>query len=118
MNQGLELSVRNVVLVSTAALMLTVCWRIFAGGLSTGTIAWAVAATCLLWIPLPWLVRQRRKSYAAFTLCVIPYLIVGLTEAIANPPWRLWAALVLCVGFLLFVSLIAYLRVTRPALAQ
>jgi uncharacterized membrane protein len=118
MNQRTETSVRNLVLLGTTALLLAVIWRVFANGVSVATVVWAVISTSLLWIPVPWLVRQSRKAYAAFTLCVIPYLILGLTEAVANPTWRVWAAFVLCVSFLLFVSLIAYLRVTRPQLAQ
>ena len=115
MSNRLAFSMRNVVLLGTMALLLAIGWRVFAAGVSVGSLGWAIACTSPLWIPLPWLLRQSRKAYAAFTLCVIPYLILGITEAIASPPWRLWAAFVLCVAFLLFVSLIAYLRVTRPA---
>lgn len=115
MSNGLALSVRNLVLLGTAALLTAICWRVFSAGVSVGKIGWAIACTSPLWIPLPWLAHQSRKAYATLTLCVIPYLILGITEAIANPPWRAWAAFVLCVAFLLFVSLIAYLRVSRPA---
>jgi uncharacterized membrane protein len=45
---------------------------------------------------------------------VIPYFIVGITESIANPARRNWAGVCLALSLCLFVSLIAYLRVTRP----
>jgi uncharacterized membrane protein len=118
MSNRLELCVRNLVLLGTTALLIAIWWRVLSAGMSVGKMGWAIACTSPLWIALPWLARQSRKAYATLTLCVIPYLIVGITEAIANPLWRAWAALVLCVSFLLFVSLIAYLRVTRPALTQ
>jgi uncharacterized membrane protein len=114
MTQHPQLSVRNAVLVGTLALLLAICWRGFATGVNGTSIGWVLICTSPLWIPVPWLLRQNRKAYAAYTLCVIPYLIVGITEAVANPQWRPWAAFVLCVAFLLFVGLIAYLRVTRP----
>jgi len=118
MSNRLELWVRNLVLLGTTALVIAIWWRLFSAGISVGKIGWAIACTSPLWIALPWLARQSRKAYATLTLCAIPYLILGITEAIANPPWRVWAAFVLCVSFFLFVSLIAYLRVTRPALTE
>jgi uncharacterized membrane protein len=114
----LQGSIRRIVIGATAALVLAVVWRVFAPGVGTRTVCWALLGTAPLWIPLPWLLRGHRKTYAAFTLCVIPYLIVGITEAVANPIWRSWAALVLCDAFLLFVTLIAYLRVTRTVAAD
>jgi uncharacterized membrane protein len=114
MTHRLEAPTRTAVLIGTLALLLAVCWRSFATGINAATMTWALVCTGPLWIALPWLLRRNRKAFAAFTLCVIPYLIAGITEAVASPPWRIWAALVLCVSFLLFVSLIAYLRVTRP----
>ncbi len=45
------------------------------------------------------------------TLAVTPFLVVAITKAVASPGGRAWAALCLIVAFLLFVLLIAYLRV-------
>ncbi len=115
---SMEPVARACVLAGAGALLAAVGWRIFASGVSVSAGMWTLVLTAPLWIPLAWLLRRHRKTYAIFTLCVIPYLIVGLTEAIANPTWRDWAALVICVSFVLFVSLIAYLRVTRPAPPQ
>src|SRR4051794_2846217 len=104
MSTRLAIATRNVVVVGATALLVAVCWRILARGIDVRTLIWAILCTALLWIPLPWLLRGSRKAYAAFTLCVIPYLIAGITEAVANPTWRGWAAFVLCLSFLLFVS--------------
>jgi uncharacterized membrane protein len=49
------------------------------------------------------------------TLAITPYIVVAITEAVASPPSRAWAGLCLIVAFVLFVLLIAYLRVTRDA---
>jgi uncharacterized membrane protein len=112
--KSLEESTRIVVLAAAVALVVAVGWRVLANGISAAACAWAVLCTAPLWLPLRWLVQRNRRTYAMFTLCIIPYLVTGLTEAVANPIWRGWAAFVLCVSFLTFVSLIAYLRVTRP----
>ncbi|MEQ1579475.1 MAG: DUF2069 domain-containing protein [Steroidobacteraceae bacterium] len=72
----------------------------------------------LLSIPLlaPWsgLLRAHRFTHVWATMCVMPYLVVGVMEAIADPAHRAWASA--CVAFALafFAALILYLRVTRP----
>lgn len=72
----------------------------------------------LLSIPLlaPWsgLLRAHRFTHVWATLCVMPYLVMGVMEAIADPAHRAWATA--CVAFALafFAALILYLRVTRP----
>lgn len=71
--------------------------------------------TLPLWAPLYGLVRGQRRTFAWATLCVIPYFVVGVTEAIANPATRAWSASCLALALLLFVGLIGYLRVSRPA---
>jgi uncharacterized membrane protein len=71
----------------------------------------------VLAIPLlaPWsgLLRAHRFTHVWATLCVMPYLVVGVMEAIADPAHRAWASA--CVAFALafFAALILYLRVTR-----
>jgi uncharacterized membrane protein len=116
--KSMEPVARACVLAGVATLFFAVSWRMFASGVSVSACAWTLVLTAPLWIPLAWLLRRNRKTYAIFTLCVIPYLIAGLTEAVANPTWRDWAALVICVSFVLFASLIAYLRITRPVRSQ
>lgn len=74
-------------------------------------------AAALLWpllLPLPGLLRRRRRTFAWATLCVTPYFIYGTTEAVANPAVRALAAAILAASLALFVALVAYLRLTRP----
>ncbi|HEY4368980.1 MAG TPA: DUF2069 domain-containing protein [Steroidobacteraceae bacterium] len=73
----------------------------------------ALALTLPLWAPLPGIIRRTRRTYAWATLCVVPYFVLGVTEAVANPAARVWAGLCLSLALLLFVALIGYLRVTR-----
>jgi len=61
--------------------------------------------------------RRSRYTFRWATLCVIPYFVVGMTEVIANPAARLWSSVVLALSLAWFVSLIAYLRVTKYATA-
>ena len=76
--------------------------------------ALALGLSLPLLAPLRGLIRSDRRTFAWATLCVIPYFIVGITESVANPANRLWSGSCLAISLLLFVSLIAYLRVTRP----
>lgn len=86
--------------------------------LATGRMLAAVVLTLPLWAPLRGLLRNERRTYAWATLCVIPYFVLGTTEAIANPGSRIWAALCLFLALLLFVALILYLRITNPTRGQ
>jgi uncharacterized membrane protein len=67
-----------------------------------------------LLLPLPGLLRGQRRTYAWATLCVTPYFIYGLTEVIANPAVRAPAGAILFASLAWFVTLVNYLRVTRP----
>lgn len=60
--------------------------------------------------PLVGLVKGRRYTYKWSTLCVLPYLIIGCTEVIANPQRRAWSAVMLLLGLCLFASLLGFLR--------
>lgn len=97
----------------TALLALIWGWS-FSSETSAQRAAWGLLYSTPLLAPLFGLWRGRRYTHAWATLCVLPYLIVGLTETIANPDARPWAGAMLAAGFVLFVALIAYLRVTRP----
>lgn len=97
----------------TALLALIWGWS-FSSDVSARRVAWALLYSAPLLAPLSGLWRGRRYTHAWATLCVLPYLIVGLTESIANPGARPWAGAMLAAGFALFAALIAYLRVTRP----
>ena len=105
--------VRACVIGAAVLLIALVAAWILARGPSTTRLLLAIGATLPLWISLPALARGHRRTCAAMSLCVIPYLVVGLTELIANPSSRTRASLVLFVSFALFVLTIAYLRVTR-----
>lgn len=100
--------------VSTIGILIAalIVWRIRTG-FSVGDAVLIVVLTLPLLIALPRLLAGHRRTYAWMTLAVTPFLVVAITEAVANPAGRAWAALCLVVAFLLFVLLIAYLRVTR-----
>jgi uncharacterized membrane protein len=115
---SLEPTLRSFVLTAAGVLFAAVCWRVLSDGVTLLACVWAAVCTAPLWGVFSGLLKRNRRAYAFFSLCVIPYLIAGITEAIANPRWRVWAGLVLCVAFLLFVCVIAYLRVTRPAIVE
>jgi uncharacterized membrane protein len=65
-------------------------------------------------LPLPGLLRRHRRTYAWATLCLTPHFVYGLTELIANPPLRAYAAAMLLVALALMVGLVGFLRLTRP----
>src|SRR5690606_26737781 len=98
--------------VATVSVLIGVlaAW-ILAPGWSVARLLFAVAATLPLWALLPGLARGHRRTHAATSLCVVPYLVIALMELIANPDARWWASSALCASFVLFVFLIAYLRV-------
>ncbi len=96
-----------------ALIVLVACWTL-RSGMSGSRAILALVLTLPLWAPLRGLFRSVRRTYAWATLCVIPYFVLGLTESIANPQGRLWSGTCLALAMLLFVGLIAYLRVTRP----
>jgi uncharacterized membrane protein len=95
-----------------ALIALVLAWNVW-GELSIPRLAIALLLTVPLWAPLPGVIRRDRRTYAWATLCVIPYFVMGLTEAIANPQRRVWAGECLALALLLFVTLIGYLRTTR-----
>jgi uncharacterized membrane protein len=82
---------------------------------SPARIAVAVLMLIPVLLPLRGIWRRERRTYAWGTLCLIPYIVVGITEAIANPAGRYWASGCLLLSFGAFIAFIAYLRVSRPA---
>jgi len=93
-----------------AAALRTAAWP--------GSAALALALLVPLLLPLPGLLRRRRRTYAWATLCVAPYFIYGVTEAVANPAVRFMAGLILFASLALFAALVACLRLTRPTAAS
>ena len=101
----------------TVALMLIVillvCAWTVAGDASIRRVPFAVLATAPLWLCLPKVRAGHRRTCALLTLVLVPYLVLAMTEAVANPRARGWAAATLFATFALFVSLIGFLRVSR-----
>lgn len=64
---------------------------------------------------LPAILRGSQKVTAAASMLLIPYVGWGLTEAIANPDSRLFAAATVFTGTVSFAALILWLRVLRSA---
>lgn len=95
-----------------ALIALVLAWNVWPE-FSVSRLAIALLLTVPLWAPLPGVIRRNRRTFAWATLCVIPYFVMGLTEAIANPQRRAWAGACLAIALLLFVTLIGYLRTTR-----
>lgn len=106
-----RLYVATLVLVG-ALLAIVTLWQLSAQA-SLGRLLWSAVLTMPLWVPLPGLIRRNRRVYAAMTLCVTPYVVLGITEAVANPAARWWAGLCLGCALLLFAMLVGYLRLTR-----
>lgn len=104
---------RTATLALTGVLLAIVAAGQLIGNFSAPRLLWTAIVTAPLWLPLPWLIRGTRFTYAAMTLCVIPYFVLGITEVVANPAARAWAALCLLCALALFVALIGYLRLTR-----
>lgn len=100
---------------AVAALIAIMLSWFMSGALSVGRIGMTAIVIAPLLFALPRLWAGDRRTHAWTTLAVIPYFVFAITEAVANPQRRAWAAMCLGVGLLLFVALIAYLRATRPA---
>jgi len=103
-------------LVLTSLLLLAVASIACVASDWSGTPSAILAAVLIppLLFPLAGIARGERRTHAWATLCIVPAFVYGLTEVVANPDVRLLAALVLGASLLLFFSLVAYLRVTRP----
>ena len=100
------------VVCTTLLVAIVIAW-IIEPVVSILRIGTAAVVTLPLWAWTPALWRGSRKSFAAMTLCVVPYMVGALTELIANPAARVWASTALLVAFTLFVLLIVFLRLTR-----
>lgn len=100
---------------AVAALASCVAAWIVVGASAPAALVFGSLAVVPLLVLLAALVRKRRRAFAAGTLCLIPYLVLALTELIANPAARVWAAGTLILAFAAFVACIAYLRVSRTS---
>ena len=118
MNRLNQTGVRNAAVALIAALIAVLLAWSLAPGISPLRVGLAIAVTLPLIAFLPALVRDRRRGYAALTLCLVVYLVGALTELVANPAARIWAAITLLLAFALFVMAIVYLRLTRSTAAS
>jgi uncharacterized membrane protein len=82
---------------------------------STPRLVVGAALALPLAVGIPFLYAGRRRSYAWMTLALAPSLVLGLTEIVANPAMRSWAAFVLLAVIAAFALLVAYLRATRSS---
>lgn len=105
--------VRHGVLGGTAALIALVAWWSLGDGVDGSALALALILTVPLWLALPGLQRGTRRTYAWMSLATVFYLMLALMELVANPTARAWGALCLFAAFIVFVLLIAYLRLSR-----
>lgn len=101
-----------VMTLSWSLIVVLIAWRVATGFAAADGVLIAVL-TLPLWIAMPRLLAGHRRTYAWMTLAITPFLVVAITESVANPSARGWAGACLFVAFALFVTLIAYLRATR-----
>lgn len=92
------------------ALVATWCLQ---DGFSIMGLTLALLLGAPLWLALPGLHRGTRRAYAWSSLALAFYLALALMETVANPSVRLWAALALFLILVIFMLLIAYLRLAR-----
>ena len=92
---------------------LVLRWIVIAPSLPRVVVGAALALPLV--VGMPFLYAGYRRSYAWTTLALAPALVLGLTEVVANPAMRSWAAFVLFAVIAAFALLVAYLRVTRSS---
>ena len=107
---------RTLVLTLLSALAVVVVLVLLRSPEGAATSVTLLAASLLvpLALPLRGLLNRDRRTYAWATLCLTPHFVYGLTELLANPPLRPYAAAMLLLSLALMLALVAYLRLTRP----
>jgi uncharacterized membrane protein len=111
------LRARRSVLATLALLSVMVVTAAALTSAAPRSFALAAAYLLPLALPLRGLLLGLRRTHAWATLCVIPYVVFGVTETVANPALRAVGACILFAALAVFIALIWYLRVTRPARA-
>ena len=104
---------RTVALATAAVLAVCVAAASLRSAPWPANLGWTIALLLPVAAPIPGIVRGIRRTYAWATLCVAPYFVYGITEVIANPAVRGAAAAILFASFAWFVTLVAYLRLSR-----
>ena len=98
--------------LDVALIVLVIAWQL-TEGVTVNKLLLGIGLTLPLIAPLVGLWRANRRTFAWTTLCVIPYFVIGITEAVARPDSRAWTGSCLLLALTLFVTLIAYIRLTR-----
>jgi len=86
-----------------------------AAPLTSSGLGWSALLLLPLLLPLPGILRGTPRTFAWATLCVAPYFLYGVTEAIANPAMRTTAGAILFASLAWFASLVYGLRATPAA---
>jgi uncharacterized membrane protein len=105
---------RGIALTLLATLAVVSLLAAYQGERSAVTF-WLLVALLVgpLAIAVPGMLARIRRTYAWATLCITPHFIYALTEIVANPSIRVFAAAILVLSLALVVALVAYLRLTR-----
>jgi uncharacterized membrane protein len=111
---NVQTSLRLGACAATSLLFALVLWWTLLAPSPPRILAGAVLALPLA-VGVPFVYSGKRRSYAWMTLGLTPALVFALTEVVANPAMRFWAALVLFDVIAAFALLVAYLRVTRSS---
>ncbi|MFZ2507749.1 MAG: DUF2069 domain-containing protein [Steroidobacteraceae bacterium] len=85
-------------------------WPFTAGGV--GAITTAIALAPLL-LPLPGLMRGKRRTLQWSPLTLAPALAMALTELLVNAPARAPATLSIALIFAAFATVVALLRIVQ-----
>jgi uncharacterized membrane protein len=86
------------------------CWPFVGAGI--GWLSPSLAFAALL-LPLPGMIRASRRALGAAPMALAPALVIAITEVIANPPARPWAAATLALALLAFATALTALRANK-----
>ena len=99
---------RRAAVATWLLLAASVVWWPFADA-GIGWMPASIALAALL-LPLPGIARASTRAMRAAPMALAPALVLALTEVVANPPARRWAAATLALGLFAFAAVLAALR--------
>ncbi len=99
---------RRAALAAWLLVAASVAWWPFAGA----GIGWMPASIALatLLLPLPGIARASKRAMRAAPMALAPALVLALTEVVANPAARPWAAATLALALFAFATVLAALH--------
>jgi uncharacterized membrane protein len=101
-----------------ALTFLCLAWEAWLAPLRPGG-SWMILKAVLLLVPLFGILRGKRYTYKAVSLFVQFYLLEGLVRATSDHGLSQWLAIGETVlAAILFVTVILYIRATRPPQAK